>query len=156
MKQIIVIFIIFLIFISCNKKHQLENQPRLNLSFEELPDTIKYYYLKSIEPEKKINEKGDTLTVYGRENQFLCLNPKIKKCEYAIDWFITFVDEHLFYVDKHVLTMEHNGNTINKPYIIYENQFYFKITRNLYTQKGVKEAQYGKFDLEKIFKEKER
>jgi len=154
MKQIAYIFIAFLLFFSCTKKHQLENQLRLNLNFEELPDTIKYYYLKSIEPEKKINAKGDTLTIYGGRSQFLCLNPEIEKCEYEIDWFISFVDEHLFYVDNHILTMEHNGNTINEPYIIFENQFYFKRTRILYDKKDVKAAKYGKFDLEKILKKR--
>ena len=154
MKQTIYsIIAILTLMISCTKKHQLENQPRLNLSFEELPDTIKYYYLKSIEPKKVIDEKGDTLTIYGGETQFLCLNPKNNKCDYEIDWFISFVDEHLFYVDKYILTMEHNSNSINDPYIIFNNQFYFRITRNLYNQKEVKEAKYGKFDLEKILSE---
>lgn len=127
------------IITSCDTGGRLDKQPRTNLTFDQLPDTVKFYY-----------NRIDSITSDPSESKIFCLDPDNINCDYEIKWTASFVDEYVFHLDKKTLTMEFNGNTINEPYILYNKEFYFIKTQNVYDKNEIRNAEYGKFDLRDV------
>jgi hypothetical protein len=46
--------------------------------------------------------------------------------------------------------MEFNGNSINEPYILYNQELYFIKTLSVYDKNDIRDAEYGKFDLRDV------
>lgn len=134
----ILAFIIFSLA-SCDQGIRLDKQPRTNLTFGQLPDTIKYYYYRI-----------DSIKSDQNESKIVCLDKGTVDCSYEIKWTASFVDKYVFHIDHKTLTMEFNGNSINEPYILYNKELYFIRTLNVYDKNEIMKADYGKFDLRSV------
>lgn len=124
---------------SCDQSVRLDRQPSTNLTFDQLPDTVKYYYYRI-----------DSIKSDPSESRIFCLDPDNADCDYEIKWTASFVDEYVFHLDNQTLTMEFNENSINEPYILYNKEFYFIKTRNVYEKNEIRDAEYGKFNLKNV------
>ena len=131
--------LISLLLVSCDKGIRLEKQPKTELTFSQLPDTVKYYY-----------SRIDSIKSDSSESKIFCLDANHGDCDYEIKWIASFVDKYVFHIDNKTLTMEFNGNSINEPYIIYKKELYFIKTLNVYDIEEIRAAEYGKFDLRDV------
>lgn len=147
--KIIIAFLATALLFGCQTR--LDEQPRSNLKYHDLPDTIKSIYLDAIKPRIVVENGDTTLISYDRDRKLVCLDTDIKKYSWETTFIITFVDKIIFKFDDKTVYMPFNGNTINPPYILYHRQFYFVYTRDAFVgANGVKSAVYGVFDLRQV------
>lgn len=127
----------------CGCKVPLAEQPRTNLTYDELPDTLRTLYKLSMK-----NNFMDSLQdkLGPKKYPIINLDRDVKKAEFEIDWMGPWIDEFIFEIDDHTLTLDFNGNTINDPYILLDKDIYFVRTMNP-SIKGIEKAEFGKFDL---------
>ena len=140
------IFLMTVLLSSCDKK--IEDQKRTELSFSELPDTVKYYYLKTA----NLSDLENIRSSNGDISSVICLDKDLKKCYFETKWFGPWIDKFVFHFDDKTLKLGWNGNEINEPYILYKKELYFTISRTPYDTATIKNANYGKFDLKNVLK----
>jgi hypothetical protein len=140
--------LIFGLLTACSHDTKLTDQPRLKLTFDELPDTIQAIYISATDPKfmDNLNKDRSDIEPYKIVN----LDSKVKKAVYEIKWLVTWVDEYKFHFDEKILTMDFNGNTINEPYVLQEHELYFVVTRSVGNKEDLLKAEFGKFDLKEF------
>jgi len=134
-----VLALITLSLASCDQGIQLDKQPKTNLTFDQLPDTVKYYYYRI-----------DSIKFDQSASRIFCLDEGNTNCNYEIKWTASFVDEYAFHINNKTLKMGFNGNSINEPYILYNKELYFIRTLNVSDKNEIRNAKYGKFDLSDV------
>jgi len=149
LKYHIYIFSLFLLT-TCGK-HNLLDQPNTHLKFSELPLPVQIEMLKVIEPEILTSKNGEKIKVYGDSEGLVCID-KTTSCDYNIDWDGSFINKHIFKIEGQTITMTHNGNEVNAPYVYYKNELYYRKTLNTLTKEEVLNGEYGKYNLHNIIK----
>lgn len=151
MKDFSFLFVALMVsLVSCD--NEISSYPRADMDFGKLPDTVKYYYLDYIRPVVLKNPKDERERYQAKKRDLICVNGSKGRCRLKIDWVGPFVYEYLFQINDKKLSLGNNGNTINAPYILFENQFYFLINKsNGSSADDVQKAKYGKFDLTRVF-----
>lgn len=149
--NITIVLMILLGLRYCNREIDIQYLPKKEMSYEELPDTVKYYYLKVItEPKITIINK-DTSISYGDWDTLICLDKDICKCKHETKWIITWLDKEVFYINDKIFIMGYNGNTINPPWILYRKKMYFLLgCTNPRTKEDVIKTRFIRYDLRKF------
>ena len=148
MSRRILIISLFGLLTACSYDPMLTDQPRSKLTFDDLPDTVQVIYVSATDPRfmDNLNKNRSDIEPYNIVN----LDSNVKKAVYEVKWFITWVDEYRFHFDEKTLKMDFNGNTINEPYVLMENELYFVVTRSVGNKEDLLKAEFGRFDLKEF------
>ncbi|MCA4898085.1 MAG: hypothetical protein ACK514_07130 [Bacteroidota bacterium] len=141
MKNFCLLALIATIFCGCWKP--LMDQPRTNLNYNELPDTLKYVYRLSL-------RTGFMDSLQGKlevgKYPVIILDEEIKMAKYEIEKTGPWINAFIFNIDGHKFRLPFNGNTINDPYVVFGNELYFVVTMNPNIS-TIEKTEFGKFDL---------
>lgn len=140
---------------SCSN-YNINNEPKIKLSFKELPDTVQNLYIYfETGRDSVIGEHGIHYSCNGcHRDTVICLDQNIKKVyhtkknswwykEHTEGYYLTF-DNQTFFLSKTDFPRE------NAPYILYKKQLYFITSVNLISISDVKAASYGRYDLSSL------
>ncbi len=144
-KQFITLTFLISIFstTSCDLRADLENQPRSNFKFSDLPDTLKTLYIES--SETKYPDNFPKLTNLDKN--------VISRYSYSSSKIVSsWYGEQVFTFNNKEVVLSWNGNEINEPYILYNKELYFVISRNCFDKESFEKAEFGKYDLAKLIK----
>lgn len=158
-KHLLIILLLLIGVISiytCDFRADLEKQPKSVLKFVNLPDTVKSIYIKSTEIYDSYNP-NDTISELPEE--FPELTNLDKNVESSYTYFPSKIcrawyGEQVFNFNNMEIVLSWNGNEINEPYILFNKQLYFVITRNCNNKESYENAEFGKYDLTKLIKVK--
>lgn len=160
MKNVFRIFIVVLLgasLYSCQTT-KINDQPRAELSFNALPDTIQKLYLSfelKKDTTKDHNRRHIIINLWGKLDTVVCIDKDIHKVYHKnkqswLPWVMAgtywvFDDKELYFASTRGL--EHS------PYVLYERQLYFVTSDNVVPNKaGIMSSNYGKYDLSNVLK----
>jgi hypothetical protein len=148
--------IIIVVLASCKGRKSIDNQPRTDLTFQQLPDTLQklYIYLETA-IDSTLIEKDRYIISYGsHQDTLVCLDKEIKKAIYFKEyswWYHEHISDYGFIFDNKTLLLDNKDSLWeHAPFILYKKQFYVLRSINLISVDDVKSAKYAKYDLSSI------
>ena len=137
----------------------INDQPRAELSFNELPDTIQKLYL-CFQGEKDttiINQEGNIISLYPwhHRDTLICLDKDIHTVDHKVkkSWLPWIIDGTYWVFDGKKLYYASTKGWEHTPYILYKRQLYFVASVNVIDIKAeIMSSDYGRYDLSNVLK----
>lgn len=157
-KKYFFIIVLLILGITCiytfDFRPNLEKQPRSSLKYMNLPDTVKSIYIKSTKVYNSYNPDDRTSELPEKFPELTNLDKDVKSSYSNVPSKIcaAWYGEQVFKFNDKEVVLSWNGNEINEPYILYNKQLYFVVSRNCNDKESFENAEFGKYDLTKIIK----